>query len=138
MRYRASCFMNIAASENQSSCDRKRRRSTIDEEHSTIAAISSQPQKRTKTSFQPRRKANTANWDSLTKIWLTRDAVKEQNRRNRQLSSSVKTEIIRRPGRSEESIALKDCSPQLKRFARHGGPDLRDLRGVSSTQMMSR
>lgn len=139
MRFRTPCFMNITASENQPFCDRKRRRNTADEEHSTIAAISSQSsQKRTKRPFQSRQKTNTTYWDSLSKLWLTRRALKELNRRNRQKNSSVRTEIIRKPGRSEESTALRYYSFQLKRFARHGDSDLRDLREVSSAQTMSK
>lgn len=132
-RYRASCLMTIAASENKPFCGRKRRRGAIDEEHSTIAATSPEsPWKRAKRLFQPQQEANAAYWDSLSKLWLTRRALKELNRRNKQTASSVRTEIIRRSGRSEESATLENCSSPLKRFARHGGPDLRDLRGVSS------
>ena len=31
------------------------------------------------------------------------------------------------------SILKEDLVKQLKRFARHGGPDLRDIRGVSES-----
>ena len=132
-RYRASCLMTIVASENKPFCGRKRRRGAIDEEHSTIAAISSKSSwKRAKRLFQSQQKANAAYWDSLSKLWLTRRALKELNRRNKQTISSVRTEIIRRSSRSEESTTLENCSSSLKRFVRHDDSDLRDLRGVSS------
>ncbi|MCJ1423861.1 hypothetical protein MMC29_001746 [Sticta canariensis] len=87
------------------------------------------PWKRAKNAFQSRQEANTTYWDSLSKLWLTRRALKELNRRNRQTVSPVRSGIIRRPDRSGEPAALENCSSQVKRFARQGGPDLRDLRG---------
>ena len=135
----APCLMTAVTPESQPLCGRKRRRGAIEEEHSTTAATSPQPPwKRAKRPFQSRQEANTTYWDSLSKLWFTRRALKELNRRNRQAASPVRTEIIRRPDLSGEPAALKNCPPQLKRFARHGGPDLRDLRGVTLAQVMSR
>ena len=132
------CSMTTAAPANQPSCRRKRKRSATEEEHSTIATNSPQPPwERAKRPFQSRQEANTAYWDSLSKLWLTRRALKELNRQNRQTASPVRTGIIRRPDRSGEPAALEDCSSQLKRFARQGGPDLRDLRGVNSALVVS-
>ena len=131
--------MTTTAPELQQPCGRKRKRGVTEEEHSTIAATSPQPPwKRAKRPFQSRQEANTTYWDSLSKLPFTRGALKELNRRNRETASPVRAGIIRRPDLSREPAALKNCPSQLKRFARHGGPDLRDLRGVSFAQVMSR
>lgn len=130
------CSMTTAAPANQTSYGRKRKRTATEEEHSTIAATSPQPPwKRAKRPFESRQEANTAYWDSLSKLWFTRRALKELNRRNRQAASPVN---IRRPDRSAEPATVENYSSQLKRFARQGGPDLRDLRGVNSAQVVSR
>jgi len=93
-------------------------------------------------------------WDNLSKIWLTKDALRELDRRNAQIiikspRSPYRRPVTRtfltewkrnhqltqsaddyfRPLRSFRSFRwtlLKD----IKLFARHGGPDLSDLRGV--------
>ncbi|CAJ2508694.1 Uu.00g137200.m01.CDS01 [Anthostomella pinea] len=56
-------------------------------------------------------------WDNLSKVWLTPRALRELDRRN----------SIRPPMTTvtPEEVYSKD----LARFARHGGPDLRHLRG---------
>lgn len=132
----AQCSMTTAPPANQTSCGRKRKRTATEEEYSTIAATSPQPPwKRAKRPFKSRQEANTAYWDLISKLWLTRRALKELNRRNRQTANPVH---IRRPDRSVETATLENCSSQLKRFARQGGPDLRDLRGVNSAQVVSR
>ncbi|KAL7821013.1 hypothetical protein V8C26DRAFT_426907 [Trichoderma gracile] len=77
------------------------------------------PQKRTKST----RERGTA-WnhpprfyDNLSKVWLTRLALKELDRRN-----SIAAQ-------SKPSGFAGDYSRDLARFARHGGPDLCHLRG---------
>lgn len=86
-------------------------------------------------------------WDSLSKIWLTKDALKELNRRNRQSASSqlhsqyrqacqpVTQNFFAELKTQSESEFLRHCEPKiledLKIFARNGGPDLSDLEGVS-------
>ena len=99
-------------------------------------------------------------WDSLSKIWLTKLALKELDRRNRSTEprrhcprpSSVGRrpltrrrrpltrhllDELRRDIQSENTPAsdfLRACGPaalsDIQAFARHGGPDLLDLRGV--------
>jgi hypothetical protein len=59
-------------------------------------------------------------YDRLSKIWLTSGALRELNRRNRILHLLAS---LPRP-----SAPPKD----LARFARRGGPDLSNLRGVMS------
>ena len=71
-------------------------------------------------------------WERLSKIWLTHRAVEEHNRRTR----------LRRRPPSPPSPGLRELAQHpvptvttnardFFRFARHGGPDLSDLRGVS-------
>lgn len=57
-------------------------------------------------------------YDRLSKIWLTTRALRELDRRNR-LSRKE------RPRNYDRSL------PSLSRYARHGGPDLTEIRGVS-------
>lgn len=94
-------------------------------------------------------------WDKLSKIWLTRGALRELNRRNIQPSSSQPQSPYRRARRpvTRNSLAglkrncqviqtasdfLHRCKSRtlkdIKRFARNGGPDLSDLKGVSITR----
>ena len=126
-RRRAPCSMTTSAPENQPSYGRKRKRAAT-EEHSTIAATSPQlPWKRRKRPFQSRQEANTAYWDSLSKLWLSHRALNELKRRNRKTASPVWTAAVRRLDLGGEPDPLKNPSKQLNRFARHGGPDLRWL-----------
>lgn len=87
-------------------------------------------------------------WDSLSKIWLTKHALRELDRRNARVIYSTSRQQVRRPATrsfiaasknnrallQHPSTFLRNCSPQIfedvKRLARHGGPNLSDLRGV--------
>jgi hypothetical protein len=87
-------------------------------------------------------------WDTLSKIWLTKHALRELNRRNakplphsssRQAHQPVTRNFlaeVKKRRKSTQSVGdfLHNCSPKISRdielFARHGGPDLSDLRGV--------
>lgn len=133
--YRASCLMIIITSENKSFCDRKWRRDMTDEEHSTIATISLKSSwkrtKRTMRSIQSQQKANAAYWNSLLKLWFTRRALKKLNQWNKQMISSVRTEIICRSSQSEELATLENCSSSLKHFIRHDDSDLHNLKKIS-------
>jgi hypothetical protein len=56
-------------------------------------------------------------WDNLSKVWLTPRALRELDRRNKAQPSP--------------RFAVPELyATKLARFARHGGPDLRHLRGV--------
>ncbi|OJD21380.1 hypothetical protein ACJ73_07280, partial [Blastomyces percursus] len=89
-------------------------------------------------------------WDNLSKLWLTKGAVRELNRRNAQPTPYPSYLRCRKPNRplTRQLLAtlknnrrlvqnaagfLRDCVPNyskdIKQFARHGGPDLSDLRG---------
>lgn len=62
-------------------------------------------------------------WDNLSRVWLTQRALRELNRRN----NACPLREITKPN---------ICSKSLARFARHGGPDLCHLRGVSLSTLM--
>ena len=65
-------------------------------------------------------------YDSLSKIQLTRRALREFDRRDGRVG--------RRSRESLQALSVFDTPTYgqlLKRFARHGGADLHDLRGVS-------
>ncbi|EER36397.1 conserved hypothetical protein [Histoplasma capsulatum H143] len=96
--------------------------------------------------YRKRQKLNTpapAYWDNLSKIWLTKDALEELDRRNsrpkppqnyhRPLTRRFHTELKKRCNLFQFAPAfLRDCAPacskQIKRVSRLGGPDLTDLR----------
>ncbi|KAH6955694.1 hypothetical protein BKA56DRAFT_234345 [Ilyonectria sp. MPI-CAGE-AT-0026] len=61
-------------------------------------------------------------WDNLSRVWLTPRALRELARRN-------KTPSPRCTAPEVYSTALEVYSADVARFARHGGPDLLDLRG---------
>lgn len=83
-------------------------------------------------------------WDNLSKIWLTGRALKELDKRNTELPSSPYLRL-----RQPFTRALATCQPatdvldqcttsilkDIKLFARHGGPDLSDLRGVRTASL---
>lgn len=96
-------------------------------------------------------------WDNLSKIWLTRRALRELKRRQTHSTSSKpypRYRGVRRPStrnflaqlrrnrpapdsalsflRHCEASTLKD----IQLFAKRGGPDLSDLRGVCSANTM--
>ena len=130
-------------SELQSPNPRKRQRTELSLQQNEISRPAS---KRQKGSYhldgsQP----PPAFWDNLSKIWLTKGALRELDRRNAQIivrsprspcRRLVTQPFItkwRRNHRSADDFfhssgrrPLKD----IKLFAKNGGPDLSDLRGV--------
>lgn len=94
----------------------------------------------------------SAFWDNLSKIWLTKHALKELNRRNTEIASSPLNLSYKQTPRRVSRVALAElkevckpsqcaadflrncvstCLKDVQRLSRHGGPDLSDLRGVS-------
>ena len=88
-------------------------------------------------------------WDNLSKIWLTKRALKELDRRNKASvqhpSQSLRrqrpaTRDSRRNSRSIQPATdyCSYCGPgtlrDIKAFARHGGPDLSGLRSVCASK----
>jgi len=110
----------------------KRGRSVVEEDPATTVTSSPQPPwKRVKRPFESQQKAITAFWDSLSHVSLTRHALKEHNRRNR---SAVGLDT---PAPENPSDSGTGACDHIKRFARHGGPDLGDLRGVSMVPLLT-
>lgn len=92
-------------------------------------------------------------WNNLSKVWLTRRALRELERRNTRPALSAPCYLKRRPHRpltrralaeqrknSQEPAQpatefLSSCTPNclkdIKLFARHGGPDISSLRGYT-------
>lgn len=68
-------------------------------------------------------------------IPLTRSALEELNNRNLEIESSLYRSKRRRSESPVGQAVAVPCCPRdsrdIKRFARHGGPDLRDIGGVS-------
>ncbi|KAF2690374.1 hypothetical protein K458DRAFT_474582 [Lentithecium fluviatile CBS 122367] len=95
-------------------------------------------------------------WDNLSKIWLTKRALRELDRRNSQACPRTpRPPRARRPvtrsffakrnanSQSTKYVAdyLRRCKPRtfedIKLFARHGGPDLSDVRNCPNYRTMS-
>ncbi|KAF2679273.1 hypothetical protein K458DRAFT_314524, partial [Lentithecium fluviatile CBS 122367] len=88
--------------------------------------------------------------DNLTKLWLTKRALRELDRRNSQAAPSTSQSLhqhARRPVTRKSIVEqnttchvahctnyLSRCTPRILKnirlFARHRGPDLSDLRNV--------
>ncbi|OJD27311.1 hypothetical protein ACJ73_01304 [Blastomyces percursus] len=70
-----------------------------------------------------------AYWDNLSKIWLTKDALEELDRRNSRPKPPRNHPFQFAPA------FLRDCAPacskQIKKVSRSGGPDLTDLRNTN-------
>ena len=66
-------------------------------------------------------------WDTLSKVWLTRGALREFDRRNdhKEWSSSPLPKL------TPTSLSGQNLD-QINRFGRHGGPNWAHLRGVCS------
>ncbi|KAI4096025.1 MAG: hypothetical protein LQ344_001259 [Seirophora lacunosa] len=77
---------------------------------------------------QKQRQTIASFWDNLSRLWLTRRALEELGRRIPEPVS------IERPDHPiiDKATKKKFNLADLQRFARHGGPDLSDLRGYSS------
>ena len=115
--------MTAFVSEDQPLPGQKRQRGATELEHSTIATPHP-PWKKVKRRHQSQQETDAAYWDSLSKLWLTRRALDELDRRNRRKASPVERN-------GDKPRQLRSLSKQLKSFAKDGGPDLYDLRGVS-------
>ncbi|CRG92463.1 hypothetical protein PISL3812_09524 [Talaromyces islandicus] len=88
--------------------------------------LQASPKKKQKVDHPSGSQLPAAFWDNLSEVWLTRNALRELDRRNQQSTPSVLSQ-------AQPSIPLT-----LERFARQGGPDLSDLRGHPEPEMNSR
>ena len=95
--------------------------------------------------FQSAEQATTAFWDNLPKVPLCPSALREFDRRNwppwepssesisrstNPTTSSITRRAIQAIQLGESSTIFEDSAAQLKGFARRGGLNLHDLRGV--------
>lgn len=133
--------------EPQLSSSRKRRRLEPQQLNDTSRPISKKQRLGPLSGSQP----PPAFWDNLSTIWLTKRALRELDRRNIQASPSQPRSPHRRTRRPATrkflaeskrnrqttqytSYYLRYYEPRIlkdiKLFARHGGPDLSDLRNV--------
>ena len=85
-----------------------------------------QPPKGQKTLSRLHNGPSPSFWDSLSRVWLTRCALREFDRR------TVKLVV---PTQKYPPDLKGYPVKELERFARHGGPSLRDLRGVRSPSL---
>lgn len=129
--------MIVIEPEDQTRCDQKRRPAAIEAGYPTTTTLNSS-QTKAKRRRHSQYGANAAFWDSLSKVWLTRRALDELNRRNRERTKAVRPAVVRNLDPKDATRLLRNPSLQLKLFAKHGGPDLRDLAGVSQTREESR
>jgi hypothetical protein len=106
----------ISMSSTREQIPPRRKRQHTEADLSLDNPSESQPSKRLKSS-------RAEFYDSLSKVWLTRRALKELDRRTRQANSP------QRPASTPRRVT-RSASIQIQRIARDGGPDLRDLRGV--------
>ena len=125
---------------------RKRQRAEPPEKTGTSQPLSKKQRLNHPGASQP----PAAFWDNLSKLWLTKRALRELDRRNSQAALSPSNSPHRRARRpvARKFIAerkanyqvthcidyLRRCTPRILKnirlFARHGGPDLSDLRNV--------
>ncbi|KAK0958908.1 hypothetical protein LTR91_021123 [Friedmanniomyces endolithicus] len=101
-------------------CQRKRQRdqSASKEDESRLRA---KRQKRSADDYPP------DVWDNLSKITLTRKALREFDRRTREKRHPHTARVQETAGR-----ILRSNPRRLERFARNGGPDLSKLRGYAA------
>jgi len=129
--------MTAVAREDQPTSGQKRQRGGIEQEHSTTTTTH-RPRKKPKRYHQPRQETNTAYWDSLSRVWLTPGALDELDRRNGQRASPVRPATTCTQNLVGDKGQSGNPSKDLLRSARRGGPDLRDLGGVSLLWKISR
>lgn len=116
-------MVSISPGVHQPSSDQRAMRDLTEEEVP--------PWKRAEKPFRSKEEAVATFYDSLSKLCLTRRALRELNRRNQTKARLTPTGApIRWPDQNRRVTVPKDSSSEVRRFARHGGPDLCDLRGV--------
>lgn len=116
-----SALTVLSMSNTQEQVPPRPRRQYIEADVSFDHPSESRPSKRLKPSIDLH---SAEFYDSLTKVWLTRRALKELDRRTSQVSSP------QHPVSSPQCVYPESFVNKIQRFAKHGGPDLCDLRGV--------
>ena len=132
----------VAPDSQQPSTGRKRKHRTLSSEHQNTSLDSldhrEHPAKRRKPSIRScstspsthpsrstRDRAEREYWDTLSDPWLTSDALRELNRRNRAVRANALPT-------ADTPACLKQRPKDITHFALHGGPDLSDIRKVHS------
>jgi len=129
-----SASINIPVLGDQSLRALKRRQDAVDAEQSK-SLLTQPPYKKTRR-YNVSQETDKRYWDSLLKLWLTRRALSELNRRNGQVAFPI--ESVTRSHYSRNAIGqFNPVSTLLKRFARRGGPDNSDLVGVGVSYTLS-
>lgn len=106
-------------SQQEQQRNRTKRRRTSD---SGRDSDSNQDSGSSQDSDSGRDSSNRFPWDSLSRVWLAHDALREFDRRNRLLAAKSPQKVPK----LEPQIPARD----IEQFARRGGPDLSDLRQV--------
>ena len=106
----------------------RKRKLSVGAEPTTVSSTP-RPTKRRKQDNQQRHRTPGSFWDNLSRQWLTPRALREFGRRTVWFAAPLPPHPS-----GKENIPRA----QLKRFARHGGPSLGDLRAASDTQSFER
>lgn len=113
----------VAPDSQQPPTGRKRKFRTLSPEQLGYQQVHHQKQaKRRRILDSSWDRAERFYWDSLSRLWLAADALRELDRRNALLAEESPQEVRK----LEHQILPRD----IEHFARHGGPDLSDLRQV--------
>ena len=110
---------------------KKRQRDTLESlpKDSPEDSPSAKREKRTSEAETYRWHRPPSLWNRLSKVHLTRGALREFDRR------SSRTEQLVLTPRSSINNTSGPGTKNVKRFSRHGGPDLTHIRGVSSVRV---
>lgn len=121
--------------------------STLSPDHAEPLSSPSEQRKLDSGARKARLQQRTEWWDTLSKVWLTRRALRELDRRNRisrrrradrrtSSPSNVDKRGIRKSRNrpADNQTEKQKLSNDVKRFARQGGPSLSELRNVGEPQ----
>lgn len=120
---RLSGFMFVLKEPSSQKRQRTSLESTTDDQSPAAKRQKSSPEKKARSGYRP-----PSFWDTLSKIRLSRGALREFDRRNNQTKCSPS--LLPEP--TTISLPGQDLH-KIKRFARHGGPNLAHFRGVCSS-----
>ncbi len=117
--------------------------------HFIIMSIHQQPEQQLQLN-RPDPQPPSSYWDNLSKIWLTKRALKELNPRNskpeerplpyRRIRRPLTRSLLAKRAKDQQSASeilnsfSRDDLEDLKQFAKRGGPNTSDLRGVLITR----
>lgn len=111
------------------SAPKNRKRQLFEDSEPTPVLSPPPPAKRRKREHQQPHRRPGSFWDNLSRQWLTRHTLREFDQRTVSPAIPLPSNWSGQPG---------ICLPQLKCFARHGGPNLGDLRAVDVTHIFPR